>query len=146
MVRRGPARMAARRMAARMAARMRRRRRRRRVVLVGGLIAVGVHKFSKRDADQIEEHTGLPPEDLEDADLQQAMAELGIESQPLTPEEQAMVEGDAGDAGAAESSAAPAATGGSDLASDLERLAELHAKGILTDEEFEAKKKQILGL
>jgi len=30
--------------------------------------------------------------------------------------------------------------------SDLERLAQLRDQGILTDEEFEAKKKQILGI
>jgi putative oligomerization/nucleic acid binding protein len=29
---------------------------------------------------------------------------------------------------------------------DLEKLAELHANGVITDEEFAAKKKQILGL
>lgn len=28
----------------------------------GGLVAFGVHKMSKRDADRIEEHTGIPPE------------------------------------------------------------------------------------
>jgi hypothetical protein len=129
-----------------MVSRMRRRRRRRRVVLVGGLIAVGVHKFSKRDAERIEEHTGLPPEELEDADLEQAMQELNIQSQQLTPEEQAQVAqvGGAEDDGGA-APAAPAAGGAANL-DELERLAELHAKGILTDEEFEAKKKQILGL
>jgi hypothetical protein len=29
---------------------------------------------------------------------------------------------------------------------ELEKLAELHSQGILTDEEFQAKKKQLLGL
>jgi hypothetical protein len=33
-----------------------------------------------------------------------------------------------------------------DYLDDLERLAELHKDGILTDEEFAAKKKQLLGL
>lgn len=44
--------------------------------------------------------------------------------------------------------AAPApapAAGGADYG-ELEQLADLHAKGILTDEEFAAKKAQILGL
>ena len=45
---------------------------------------------------------------------------------------------------AAPAARAPAATAG--FADDLARLAELHAKGVLTDEEFAAKKKQILGL
>jgi len=39
--------------------------------------------------------------------------------------------------------AAPAA---SDDMAELQQLAELHAQGILTDEEFAAKKAQILGL
>ena len=38
-------------------------------------------------------------------------------------------------------SAAPA-----DYASELEQLAQLKAQGIINDEEFEAKKKQILGI
>lgn len=33
-----------------------------------------------------------------------------------------------------------------DYAAELEQLAQLKAQGILTDEEFEAKKKQILGI
>jgi hypothetical protein len=44
-----------------------------------------------------------------------------------------------------ESAATPPAGAGPDL-DLLERLAALHERGILTDEEFEAKKKQILGL
>jgi predicted Zn-dependent peptidase len=39
--------------------------------------------------------------------------------------------------------AAPAAP---DYAAELEQLAQLKAQGILTEEEFEAKKKQILGI
>ena len=33
-----------------------------------------------------------------------------------------------------------------DYTAELEQLAQLKAQGILTDEEFEAKKKQILGI
>jgi len=44
---------------------------------------------------------------------------------------------------AAQQAAAPAQA---DFTVELEQLAELKAKGILTDEEFEAKKKQILGI
>ena len=39
-----------------------------------------------------------------------------------------------------------AATAGSMAIDDLVRLAELHSRGILTDEEFAAKKKQVLGI
>ena len=40
----------------------------------------------------------------------------------------------------------PPAEAGPDYAAELEQLAQLKAQGILTDEEFEAKKKQILGI
>jgi predicted Zn-dependent peptidase len=41
---------------------------------------------------------------------------------------------------------APAAPDVPDYAAELEQLANLKAQGILTEEEFEAKKKQILGI
>jgi hypothetical protein len=42
--------------------------------------------------------------------------------------------------------AAPAAPAEPDYMAELEQLAQLKAQGILTDEEFEAKKKQLLGI
>ena len=45
-----------------------------------------------------------------------------------------------------ETAAASASAGDEDYLDELERLADLHDKGIITDEEFEAKKKQLLGL
>jgi 1,6-anhydro-N-acetylmuramate kinase len=42
--------------------------------------------------------------------------------------------------------AAPAAPAQPDYAEELQKLAELKSAGIINDEEFEAKKKQILGL
>ncbi len=68
--------------------RRRRRRRRRRIMLVGGLIGFGIYKMSKSDADRVEQHTGTPPEELEDADLEQAMDELGIDKQKITADDQ----------------------------------------------------------
>ena len=47
---------------------------------------------------------------------------------------------------AAQQAAAPAAPAVPDYAAELEQLAQLKAQGILTDEEFEAKKRQILGI
>jgi hypothetical protein len=47
---------------------------------------------------------------------------------------------------AAAEAAAPAAPAAPDYAAELEQLAQLKQQGILTDEEFEAKKKQILGI
>jgi hypothetical protein len=47
---------------------------------------------------------------------------------------------------AAAAQAAPAEAAQPDYAAELEQLAQLKAQGILTEEEFEAKKKQILGI
>jgi hypothetical protein len=43
--------------------------------------------MSQSQAKQIEEHTGVPPEELEDEDLQAAMTELNIPKQELTAED-----------------------------------------------------------
>jgi hypothetical protein len=114
-------------------------------MLVGGLVGFGAYKMSTKDADRIEQHTGIPPEELEDEDLEQAMDELGIEKQTVTDADQE-VGAEGGEATA--SATAPQASGESapDDLDQLQKLADLHAAGILTDEEFEAKKAQILGL
>jgi hypothetical protein len=69
--------------------RRRRRRMRRRVLLAGGMVAFGAHKMSQSQAKQIEEHTGVPPEELEDEDLEAAMTDLDIPKQELTSEDRA---------------------------------------------------------
>jgi hypothetical protein len=127
------ARSMARMMAAGMAMRSmrRRRRRRRRMILVGGLIALGAYKLSKRDVERVEEKTGQKAEELTDEQLEQAMDELGIDKDEMSDEEWAEVE---------KADAQP------DYLYELERLAELHKQGVLTDEEFTAKKTQVLGL
>ncbi len=160
---RRPARRAARRTARRTTRRVVRRTRRRmirRTVLVGGMVLLAAGgtaaaiKLSQKDAQRIEEHTGLPPEQLEDQDLEQAMQELNIQSQPLSPEDeaaltqqgnQAPVQGYPAQA-VPPASAAPASAKQPDYLVELEKLGELREKGIITEEEFEAKKKQILGL
>jgi hypothetical protein len=139
MRRRGGGRMMARRMASRMM-RMRRRRhrrrRRRRIILVGGLIAVGVHKLSQKDVERVEEHTGKTAEDLTDEELEQAMTDLNIEAEELTDEEFDSVDKqDAADEAAED-----------DYIEQLERLGDMRDKGIITDEEFEAKKKELLDM
>ena len=71
---------------------------------------------------------------------------LGIEKQQVTDADQEEGAG-APAQGAAPSAASPAGqAGGSSGLDELEQLAKLHEEGILTDEEFTAKKKQILGL
>jgi hypothetical protein len=69
--------------------RRRRRRMRRRVLLAGGMVAFGAHKMSQSQAKQIEEHTGVPPEELEDEDLEAAMTDLDIPKRELTEEDRA---------------------------------------------------------
>ena len=46
-------------------------------------------KLSQADAQKIQEHEGMPPEQLEDNDLKESMQELNILPLPLTPEDQA---------------------------------------------------------
>jgi Short C-terminal domain len=144
MMRRGM-RRTARRTSRRVARRTMRRR-----MMIGGMVVIAAAgtaaavKMSKQDAQRIEEHTGLPPEQLEDQDLQDAMQDLGIQGQPVTAEDQAALAG--APAPAAPAQQAPAAAPQQDYLKELERLADLRDRGILTDEEFQAKKKQLLGL
>ena len=106
------------------------------MLLAGGAVA---YKLSKKDAQQIEQHTGVPPEELSEEELTGAMSELGIESQPMTAEDRAAMEG-----GEEYYDDVPAAD--SDYLDELERLADLRDKGIITEEDFQAKKKQLLEL
>lgn len=119
--------------------RRRRRRRRRRILLIGGLVAFGAYKMSTRDADRVKEHTGTDPEELSDEELEQAMDELGIEKQKRTSADQEVQ-------AQASATTAPADTGDPGYLDELQKLADLNKQGIITDEEFAAKKAQILGL
>jgi hypothetical protein len=110
-------------------------------MLVGGLVGYGVYKFSTRDAQRIEEHTGVDPEELDDAELEQAMRDLNIEQQKVTS---ADLEQGGQQAASAPAAGASAAGGSMGYLDELTQLASLHEKGILTDAEFDAKKKQIL--
>lgn len=96
------------------------------------MIALGAYALSKHDVERVEEHTGKTAEELSDEELEQAMDDLGIEKQEMTDEEWDYVE----QADAQED----------DYIAQLERLAELKDQGIITEEEFEAKKKQLLDL
>ncbi len=110
--------------------RRRRRRRRRRILLVGGLVAFGAYKMSKRDANRIEEHTGKNPEDMSDQELEQAMNDLQIEKQYRDDSDQEV----------AQSGDQP------DYMDELERLAKLRDEGVITKEDYETKKQQLLGI
>ena len=70
--------------------RMRRRRRRR--IMVAGAVVVGAAnamiKLTQKDADKIQQTTGTAPEDMTEEELQQAMQQAGVQSQPITAEDQ----------------------------------------------------------
>jgi hypothetical protein len=81
--------------------RMIRRRRRRRLV-IGGMLIVGstsaMRKMSQQDAQKIQQTTGKAPEDMEPQELDAAMAQAGIQAQPVTAEDQqAMAAAEAND-------------------------------------------------
>ncbi len=107
-----------------------RRRRRRRMLLVGGLVAFGAYKMSTKDADRIKQDTGVDPEEMTDEELEASMAKLGIEKQYRDAEDVEVA----------------GSTSTTDMTAELEKLAELRDKGILSEEEFTAKKQQILNL
>ncbi len=106
--------------------------------MMGGMIALGtamVYKMSKKDVQRVEEHTGKTAEELSDDELQAAIDDLQIQVDELTDAEWDRLEKE--DAKAEKED---------DYLDQLERLGGLHEKGILTDEEFAAKKKQLLEL
>ena len=103
------------------------------MILAGGLIALGVYKLSKKDVERVEEHTGKTAEDLSDEELEKAMDDLNIQKEEMSDSE--FDEVDKADAADEE-----------DYIQELERLSQLRDQGIITDEEFETKKQQLLGL
>lgn len=57
-------------------------------MLVGGMLAFGAYKMSKSQAQQVQQHTGVDPEELTDQELAQAMDDLNIEKQQVTDADQ----------------------------------------------------------
>lgn len=139
------------------------------MLLTGGMVAIAVAgtataiKLSQKDAARIEQHTGKKPEDLSEDQLEQALSDLNIDTEELTDADVAAIEAADAQSADAQSAAAPtaaapqsaapqapaqpaAAAPQPDYITELERLAELRDRGIITDADFEAKKKQLLGL
>ncbi len=126
------------------------------LLAVGG-VAYGAVKLSQKDAQRIEEHTGGSVEELSEEELVQAMKDLGIESIELSDEDKAALaaEGDTAKVGGATvtyqgqpaAAPAPATTAAApSYLEELEKLADLRDRGIISEEDFEAKKGQLLGL
>jgi hypothetical protein len=133
------------------------RRRLRRRILVGGMVLLAVGgtaaaiKLTQKDAERIEQHTGASVEELSEEELIAAMKDLGIQSIELDENDRAALayEGEQAPLSQAPPPAAPepaAATSSESYLDELERLADLRDRGIITAEDFEAKKKQLLGL
>jgi hypothetical protein len=99
------------------------------VLLVGGLIGLGAYKLGKKDVERIEQHTGTSAEELTDEELERAMDDLQIEKQYREDSDQESGSG-----------------GETSSLDELAQLGKLRDDGVLTDEEFEAKKKDILDL
>lgn len=125
-----------RRMRRRTRRRIRRRRRRRiiGVALLGGLIAYGAYKLSKRDVQRVEEHTGKSADELSDEEMGKAMDELGIEKQYVDDDDKAYIDKQGSQEGSQPS-----------YLDELERLGKLKDEGYITEQEFEDKKQQLLG-
>ena len=117
--------------------RMHRRRRRRRILL-GGALLVGTgalaYKLGKKDTQQIEEHYGRSVEEMSDEELEAAVNELNLRKEPLDEDDQQYLDEQESPAGEPS------------YLDELQRLAQLKDEGIISDEEFVAKKKQLLGL
>lgn len=137
------------------------RRYRRRRFLLGGftmlLVGGAAYKLGQSSVKQIEQHTGKPAEDLSQEELEAAMDELGIQEEEITEADKAAIEAEAIDeapaqaapaapAAPAAQAATPAAPSQPDYIEELKKLAELKDMGIISEEDFEAKKKQLLGL
>lgn len=125
------------------------------VLLAAGGTAAAI-KLTQKDAQQIEEHTGASVEELTEDELVAAMQDLGIKSIELDDNDRAIISQETGQAPAAAAPAAPVAqpvqpapapaAPQESYLDELERLADLRDRGIISEEDFEAKKKQLLGL
>ena len=124
------------------------------VLLAVGGAAYGAVKLTQTDAQRIEEHAGASVEELTEEELVASMQELGIQSIELDENDQAVIAQETGQTSAAPPAAAtPEAQPGAaptqpepSYLDELERLGALRDQGIISDEDFEAKKKQLLSL
>ena len=117
-------------------------------LLILGATAGVAYKLGKNQAQKIQDYTGYPPDQLSEEDLQAAMNDLNIQPEPLNDEDKrdiAAMESSA-NANTTPATSAPTASGSLDYTEELKKLAELRDAGIITQEEFDAKKKQPLGL
>jgi Short C-terminal domain len=99
-------------------------------------------KLSQYDVQRIEEHTGNHPADLEDYELRQSMSELNIHSAPLTDHDYSAL----GMQEVGETVVRRRPTPTVSLEDQLTGLSDLKQKGLITEDDYQSKKKQILGI
>jgi hypothetical protein len=120
------------------------------VLLAVGGAAYGAVKLTQKDTQRIEEHTGASVEELTEDELVAAMQELGIQSIELDDNDRAIIAQETGPAvptpPAADAPVPAMEEPEPSYLDELERLAGLRDQGAISDEEFEAKKRQLLGL
>jgi hypothetical protein len=61
--------------------------------MIGG--SYSSYKLSQQDAQQIEQSAGKNPEEMSEAEIENAMDEQGIQDLELTPEDEAAIEAEA---------------------------------------------------
>ncbi len=119
------------------------------VLLAAGGTAAAI-KLTQKDAQRIEEHAGASVEELSEDELVAAMQDLGIQSIELDENDQAIIARETAAPAPQPVQPAPAppapAESEPSYLDELERLADLRDRGIISEEDFEAKKSQILGL
>ena len=120
------------------------------VLLAVGGAAYGAVKLTQKDSQRIEEHTGASVEELTEEELVAAMKELGIQSIELDENDQAAIAAESGQAASAApapaAQPAPSPAPSESYLDELEKLADLRDRGVISPEDFEAKKKQLLGI
>jgi hypothetical protein len=126
------------------------------VLLAAGGTAAAI-KLTQKDAQRIEQHTGASVEELTEEELVEAMRQLGIKSIELDDNDRATIADEhdysldnaprpAPEAPPPAAAAPVAAEPEPSYLDELERLADLRDRGIISDDDFEAKKGQLLGL
>ncbi len=104
-------------------------------MLAAGGIAAVAYKLGKNNVSQIEQHAGKPIDRMSEQELNASMDDLGIELPAEEGEE--YYDDEYYDDVPAQ---------GPDYMQELESLADLRDKGIISDADFETKKNQLLGL
>lgn len=107
--------------------------------------AAAAIKMSKDDAQKIEKDTGVSVEELSEEELAAAMKKLNIQSVEPDENDKAIIAKETGqNAEAAQAPASGQQNGQPVYIKEPEQLKKLLGQGVLTQEEFEAKKAKIL--